>query len=149
MKRIAILILIQSILTGGFLNSVFAVETKPVSTQNETLLKHSADNFNDPTIQNLTKYKKLKNKGISVRINSSGKRTFKLFKRIFHKTSNFLKLLFKLYIVPFLLSGFFLILKSSSAVTWPWIWVFSPLWIATVLYILTIILLIILLRNKF
>lgn len=35
--------------------------------------------------------------------------------------------------VPFILFVVFLVLKLCKVITWSWLWVFSPLWIAAII----------------
>ena len=46
-------------------------------------------------------------------------------------------------LVPIVICGVLLVLKFTKLITWPWIWVLSPLWIPVVLYLAFIVLMII------
>lgn len=46
-----------------------------------------------------------------------------------------------------LLTIAFIVLKLCGVISWPWIWVLSPLWIGTVLLIILLICTIIFIKN--
>lgn len=44
--------------------------------------------------------------------------------------------------VPFILFVVFLVLKLCKVISWSWLWVFSPLWIAVIIVVVALIILI-------
>ncbi|MCI9070550.1 MAG: hypothetical protein HFJ13_08050 [Clostridium sp.] len=47
-----------------------------------------------------------------------------------------------------LLTLIFITLKLSKVITWSWIWVLSPMWIPTVIFITVIVILVLNLKRK-